>query len=112
MAFLKRLFGGGQQSQDSNILHLHVKCGRCGTPVHVRINLSNDLIADYGDTAAEGYELHKDVMDDRCFRLMRAHLTFDSRRRETSRAVEGGEFISAEDYEALTAARAAPRAES
>ena len=101
MAFFKRLFGGGERAADDKALHLYIKCQRCGAPVHVRVDLERDLAADYGDTAAEGYEYNKEVMDDRCFRLMRAQLQFDARRRETSRQVEGGAFISQEEYQAL-----------
>ncbi len=109
MSFLRRLFGGGGRSEDDRGLHLYIKCQRCGTPVHVRIDLNNDLSAEYGDTAAEGYHLIKEVMDDRCFRLMRAELHFDARRREVSREIEGGTFISHEEYETLRATRADQR---
>lgn len=104
MNFLRRLFGGGQAAD--NALHLYIKCLRCGTPVHVRVNLQNDLMADYGDDEAEGYRLVKEVMDDRCFRLMRAELEFDAQRNERARQIEGGEFISQEEYKALRAASA------
>jgi hypothetical protein len=108
MAFLRKLFGGGGNAQqsDDRAMHLYIKCGRCGTPVHVRVDLHNDLAADYGDTEAEGYVLRKEVMDDRCFRLMQAEITFDTRRRETGRTVEGGTFITAEEYEAIKGANA------
>lgn len=108
MAFLRKLFGGGGSTQqgDNRALHLYIKCGRCGTPVHVRVDLHNDLAADYGDTEAEGYVLRKEVMDDRCFRLMQAEITFDTKRRETGRTVEGGTFITPEEYEAIKGANA------
>ena len=102
MGFLRKLFGGGQQAED-NALHLYIKCSRCGTPVHVRVDLRTDLAADYGDAAAEGYTLHKEVMDDRCFRIMHAEIVFDSRRNEVSRQLEGGTFIGQEEWEALRA---------
>ncbi len=104
MNFLRRLFGGGQASD--NALHLYIKCLRCGTPVHVRVDLQHDLMAEYGDNEAEGYRLVKEIMDDRCFRIMRAELEFDAQRKELSRQIEGGEFISQEEYEALRAASA------
>ncbi len=106
MGFLRRLFGGGQQSSDDHALHLYVKCNRCGSGVHVRVDLHNDLSIDYGDDDSEGYTLVKEVMDDRCFRIMRATLRFNSRRNETSRHVEGGTFISEEEYQELRAQRA------
>ncbi len=105
MGFLRRLFGGGAARQGDEALHLYVKCDRCGAPVHVRVNLFNDLAADYGDTDAEGYVLSKEVMDDRCFRLMRVEIQFDTRRRETSREIEGGTFISEEEWTELAKSR-------
>lgn len=107
MGFLKRLFGGGQPSGDK-ALHLYIKCGRCGTPVHVRVDLALDLTADYGDTRAEGYQLNKEVMDDRCFRLMHVTLDFDASRTELGRTIEGGTFISPEEYETLRATSSRP----
>lgn len=102
MSFLRRLFGGGGNStSDDRALHLYIKCGRCGAPVHVRVDLTNDLAADYGDDDAEGYFVRKEVMDDRCFRIMHAELAFDTRRRELSRTIEGGEFITEDEYEQL-----------
>ncbi len=108
MNFLRRLFGSGRAAD--NALHLYIKCLRCGAPVHVRVNLQNDLMADYGDDSAEGYRLVKEVMDDRCFRIMRAELEFDANRNERSRHIEGGEFISQEEYQALRAAFASGNA--
>ena len=110
MGFFKRLFGGGSGAAPTGkALHLYIKCQRCGTPVHVRVDLERDLAADYGDTAAEGYEYNKEVMDDRCFRLMHAHLQFDTRRNELSRQIEGGTFISQEEYEALRGGSTRPQ---
>jgi hypothetical protein len=100
MGFLRRLFGGAVSDAADQALHLYVKCNRCGRIVHVRVDLRNDLAADYGDTAAEGYTLVKEVMDDRCFRLMRAELQFDARKREISREVEGGTFVDEETWQA------------
>lgn len=110
MSFLRRLFGGGAKPAGDHALHLYVKCSRCGSAVHVRVDLYNDLSSDYGDTDAEGYTLFKEIMDDRCFRLMRATIQFDARRNETSREVEGGTFISEAEYEESRAARAQAKA--
>ncbi len=100
MQFLRRLFGGQSVANDP-VLHLYVRCDRCGAGVHVRVHLYNDLSIDYGATDVDGYTLRKEMMDSRCFRLMHAELRFDKARQELSRTVEGGTFISAEEYAAL-----------
>lgn len=104
MDFLRRLFGArGRNGPVDNVLHLYVRCSRCGAPVHVRVHLFNDLAVEYDDSEnVAGYRLRKEIMDSRCFRLIYADLTFDRNRRELSREIEGGEFITQEAYERLT----------
>lgn len=103
MDFLRRLLGAQPRATSSdNALHLYVRCARCGAPVHVRVNLLNDLAIEYDDNEnVEGYHLRKEIMDSRCFRLIYASLRFDRNRRELERSIEGGEFISHEEYERL-----------
>jgi len=103
MNILRRLFGGGEPSSDGAI-HLYVRCNHCGAPVHVRADPRNDLVTEYGDDDdAAGYRLFKEIMDSRCFRLMRAEIAYDRNRRELSRQIEGGTFISKEEYDQLMA---------
>ena len=103
MNMLRRLFGGGGAAPDGAI-HLYVRCNRCGAPVHTRIDPHNDLVSEYGDDDdAIGYRLTKELMDARCFQLMRAEIEYDRARRETSRQIEGGTFISKEEYDQLVA---------
>lgn len=103
MNVLRRLFGGGAAASDGAI-HLYVRCNRCGSPVHARIDPRNDLAIEYGEAdETTGYRLIKEMMDARCFRLMRAEIEYDRARRETSRQIEGGTFISKEEYDQLMA---------
>ena len=104
MNLLKRLFGGAASPSADNAIHLYVRCDRCGAPVHVRVDPRNDLVIEYGDDDdATGYRLIKEIMDSRCFRLMRAEIEYDRSRRELSRTLEGGTFISKEEYDQLAA---------
>jgi hypothetical protein len=102
MDFLRRLFGSSAKPSTDQALHLYVRCQRCGAPLHVRIDMRNDLAAEYGDDLIEGYRLIKEMMDATCFRLMRAEILFDRNQREIERTIEGGEFITREEYERLT----------
>lgn len=106
MDFLRRLFGGRNSTPPDHALHLYVRCQRCGAPVHVRVDLFNDLAVEYDEGEnVIGYKLRKEIMDARCFRLMYADLSFDRNRRELERHVEGGEFINHEEFERLEAER-------
>lgn len=103
MNMLRRLFGGGGAPTD-NAIHLYVRCKRCNAPVHVRVDPRNDLLIEYGDDEdTSGYRLIKEIMDSRCFRLMRAEIEYDRGRREINRQIEGGTFISKEEYNQLVA---------
>ena len=84
---------------DPNALWLYVKCKRCGTPLAVRVNLANDLSADYD---SGGYVLNKEMMDGKCFTLMTAEVRFDAGRKITERKLDKGEFITREEYEAMS----------
>ena len=87
---------------DPNALWLYVKCKRCGTPLAVRVNLANDLSADYD---SGGYVLNKEMMDGKCFTLMTAEVHFDAGRKIVERKVDKGEFITREEYAAMTNAQ-------
>jgi len=105
MDFLRRLFGGGgPKAPAEETLLLYVRCNRCGAPVQVRIHPFNDLAVEYDEREdVSGYHLRKEIMDSRCFRLMYADMSFDRNRRELSRSIEGGEFITREEFERLQA---------
>lgn len=122
MNILRRLFGGGAPPPDPAI-YLYVRCDSCQALVHVPVDPRHDLIPLYGDkdrsrfdedmddVAFEvggadritGYRLVKEIMDARCFRIMRAEIAYNHRRRELSRQIEGGTFISKEEYDRLVA---------
>jgi hypothetical protein len=103
MDFLRRLFGGGAERTSDNALMLYVRCSRCGAPLRVRVDLRNELYPEYGDMETSGFVLRKEMMDSKCFRLMYATVRFDARRREVEREIEGGAFITREEYERLSA---------
>ncbi len=95
---LKSLFAP-QAAGDPNALWLYVKCKRCGAPLAVRVDLRNELSADY---ESGGYILTKEMMDSKCFTLMRAELHFDAQRKITEQKMDKGEFITREEYETMT----------
>jgi hypothetical protein len=87
------------QGSDPNALWLYVRCARCGTPLAVRVDLRNEPSIDYENG---GYVLHKEMMDSKCFSLMRAEVRFDDKRNVIERKVDKGEFLTPEEYRGMT----------
>ena len=101
---LRRLLRG-QRSPADAVLHLYVRCTHCGAAVHGRVHLVHDLTVEFGTREeVTGYYVHKELLDDRCYRLMYADLHFDRNRRELTRAIEGGAFIDQAEFERLSSA--------
>ena len=94
---LKQIFSS--TPGDPNAIWLYVRCARCGMPLAVRVDLRNELSADYEQG---GYVLVKEMMDSKCFTLMRAQVRFNQQRNMTEHQVEGGTWMTRDEYEAMT----------
>lgn len=93
---LKSVFAGGP-GQD-NAYWIYVRCRRCGEVIKSRIDLSNDLsLKEEG-----GFIVNKTLIGGSrlCFERIEVSLTFDSNRQLIERDIRGGDFISAEEYNA------------
>jgi hypothetical protein len=95
MGFLKRLFGGGEP-RDPDALWLYVRCDRCGQKMKIRVDRRHDLRRDY---ESGGYKLDKEIMDGTCFSLMMARVRFDAGQHIVSQELEGGTFLTREEFE-------------
>jgi hypothetical protein len=95
---LKSLFVPQALSKGTD-LWLYVKCKHCGTPLAVRVNLMNEPSADY---ESGGFILIKEMMDSKCFTLMRAEIRFDAQRHIVEQTLDKGDFITQDEYETLT----------
>ncbi len=105
MSFLGKLFGGGRRDSDDG-LYLHVRCNSCGEPIRIRVNPANDLSERYdedGGDDSSGYELRKEILGNKCFKLIEATWEFDNSRRKVGSHIRGGTEITAEEYERETA---------
>ncbi len=91
--------GSPRRQRDREGLYFHVKCGKCGTPVRVRGDKRHDLQRDYD---RGGYTLNKDVLDSQCYNLFHFTVRLDENYNVVEREIEGGEFITAEEYKELT----------
>ncbi len=105
MGFLKKIvdsiFGSAEgEVRDPDGIFLYVKCSRCGAPIRIRADKRHDLQRDY-DT--NEYILRKEIMDGTCFSLMQATVRYNAAYQVVDREIEGGEFISRDEYQELTA---------
>ena len=70
-----------------------VRCTRCGEIIRTRVNLSNDLSAEY-DSPRSGYVCRKVLLgESRCFQQIEVVLKFDENRKLVDRVISGGEFV-------------------
>jgi hypothetical protein len=99
---VKRALAGGPRSRPDDGLYYYVRCGRCGDRVRVRVAPSSELQQEFETSRDDpgGYSVRKVVVDQRCFRPFELRLRFDSRRKETAREIEGGEFITQDEFAA------------
>ncbi len=99
MGFLDKLaplFGSKPSQRADNAIHIYIECDRCKSRVHVRLDKQHDLSAGEGG----GYFVRKEIMDSKCFRLMSAEIVFDGSFRVQRQDLQGGRFISREEFEA------------
>lgn len=95
MGFFKKLFGGEPKEYvDTDGIYFYARCDHCGTVVKVRASRQNDL-----SRTNSGFEWHKTIVDNRCFRRMQAVVTFDSRYNVTNQQLTGGEFVTEAEYQ-------------
>ncbi|MEN6478605.1 MAG: hypothetical protein ABFD20_03085 [Anaerolineales bacterium] len=84
---------------DPDGLRVYFRCGNCGSPVAVRVNKRNDLSREEGGPGT--MFVRKEVMDNKCFRLMHAEIWLDDAYRIVTADIEGGTLLTADEYEAL-----------
>lgn len=98
---LRTLIFGSADSQprDPDGIYFYVKCDKCGAPVRIRVDKVHDLHRDY---ERGGYTLRKEIMDGTCFSLIYATLHFNDAFRIVEQEIEGGAFITWEEYQVMT----------
>ena len=108
MGFLKKLFGGGEQSPgeksskkyvDKQGVYFFVECDNCGARVRVRADKQHDL-----QNTGDGYEWHKTIVDSRCFRRIQTVVQLDRSYQMVNHEISGGRFMTEEEYLAAEAA--------
>ena len=96
---LKSVFAGGGGGSSGKEHWIYVRCRRCGEPIKTRIDLQSSLSAEDDG----GYVARKTLVGNKlCFERIEVTLYFDSSRNPVNQDIAMGEFITAEEYEALT----------
>lgn len=86
--------------EEQDAYWVYTRCKRCGEQIRTRVNLSNDLSAEY-DGENTFYNCRKMLIGEgRCFQQIEVHLKFDGARKLLDQEISGGEFISAAEYNA------------
>jgi len=102
MSFLRKIASliSSPKEKNGDVYWLYVRCKRCGEPIRTRINLNNDLSANFGEGETETtYFCRKVLMGEgRCFQRVEVELTFDQNRNLIDRQISGGDFITEEEY--------------
>lgn len=98
MKIIKKFFkslASPKDKPEERFLVITVQCARCREIVQTRIDLENDLSAEYGESEGETtYYCRKMLMGrQNCYAPMEVELTFDNRRRLITRVIKGGNFI-------------------
>jgi hypothetical protein len=97
--FLRKWLGISESLDDPYGIFFHAKCDKCGTAVRVRIHKMYDLNREEGSVV-----WRKTIVDSRCFQPMPTTVWFDGAYQPIKITIEGGHYLSAEDYAELQTA--------
>jgi hypothetical protein len=93
MNILKKLFPGAPAQPTSGTYAFTVQCDRCAGTINGRVNLANDLSADY-EEARVVYHVRKVLVGSGlCFQRIEVEFQFDSSRKLLDRQASGGHFV-------------------
>ena len=89
------------EAAPAHLTWLYIRCAKCGTIFRVGVNMRTDVMNNYADPGSNipAYSLMKDAMDSRCFNPIRIAVHYDHQMREINREIQGGEFVTQEQYE-------------
>jgi DNA-directed RNA polymerase subunit N (RpoN/RPB10) len=89
-----RLFTARPQRSDSTFHHFTVRCLRCGELIEAKINVYNDVSAEFGSDGKATYHCRKVLIGaGRCYQQIEVTFELDEGRRVLEQSVSGGEFV-------------------
>lgn len=97
MAFLKKMFSGGNKGPVDNGIYVYVKLDRSGEVVSLRLDPQHELNADLD---AGGYFSKKHIVGPVSYARAVATFYFDQSKALTSSSIDGGSLSDKETYDA------------
>lgn len=100
MSFLKKLTNvfGSPGGGDNRSYWIYARCNRCGEKIRTRVDLSNDLSLNYEGEHTTYFARKVLIGEQRCFERIEVLLTFDDNRKLINKEINGGQFISEEQF--------------
>jgi hypothetical protein len=77
-------------------LYLYVQCDKCGEKLRARVDVWNDLTADFGEGSddAASYHCRKVLVGaNKCYQPIEIELKFDKNHKLIDKQINGGRFI-------------------
>jgi len=98
MKFIKKFLtpsAGPKEKSTKNFLIISGQCARCGEIIQARVDLENDLSAEYGEGENETTYFCRKILIGKkdCYAAIEVELTFDNQRHVIDRAIKGGNFV-------------------
>lgn len=103
MSFLKnfgKIFSSAPARSERSLL-LYVQCSKCGEKLRARVDVWNDLTAEYdgkSDSAASYHCRKVLVGDKRCYQPIELTLKFDKNHQLVEKHIHGGRFIDEAEF--------------
>ena len=82
-------------------LYLYVQCDKCGEKLRARVDVWNDLAADYeeGSDDAASYHCRKVLVGaNKCYQPIELELKFDKKHKLIDQQINGGRFIEEAEF--------------
>jgi hypothetical protein len=97
LGFLQKASG---ESEDPMAYWAYARCDKCGESLRARVDLRNELSAEFGETRESTVYVSRKVLmgSKRCYAPVEVKLTFDARRNLLKRDISGGSFLTREEY--------------
>jgi hypothetical protein len=93
MGIFKKLSSLVTRSPKDHSFWISVKCDRCGEIIRTRVDLNNDLSAEYGEGETAYYSRKVLIGKEGCYIPIEVEMKFDAHRNLVEKLIKGGKFM-------------------